>query len=280
MPEINYGKIVIEALKKDAFSRRSLPMIGTVILAAIFILMLVLNSFRLPSIVGAAFDSFGILFFALKIPLIRLIFWIITLFFGGVVIKQAGEDAKGEQISLKESFSFVKNKFLSLVAAGIIIVVVPAIINMGVYNDPYFSDSLSLIVSILIALLVFVTYPCIVLGERGAIDAISVSIHHFIENILQVFSIWLLSSVINLVITFIFAIPLIVILPDLAFLLLQFPYLYLPSMSSVTVFAAITVVISAIGIAIALVFSYGVTARYYNEAIGRTEEDGDGGDVE
>jgi hypothetical protein len=43
-------------------------------------------------------------------------------------------------------------------------------------------------------------------------------------------------------------------------------------MSSVTVFTTIIIVISAIGIAIAVVFSYGVTARYYNEAIGRTEE--------
>ena len=46
-------------------------------------------------------------------------------------------------------------------------------------------------------------------------------------------------------------------------------------MTSTTIIAAITVVISAIGIAIALVFSYGVTARYYNEAIGRTEDGGD-----
>ncbi len=38
----------------------------------------------------------------------------------------------------------------------------------------------------------------------------------------KVFSIWLLSSVIDLVITFIFAIPLIVQLPNLAFLLLTF----------------------------------------------------------
>jgi len=96
MPEISYGKIVIEALKNDAFSRRSLPMIGTIILASIFILKLVLDFiFKFPDISRALFDIFGILFFFLKILLILLIFWIITLFWGGVVTKQAGEDAKG-----------------------------------------------------------------------------------------------------------------------------------------------------------------------------------------
>jgi hypothetical protein len=66
-------------------------------------------------------------------------------------------------------------------------VVIPAIIDWGVSNDPYIGELLSRIVSILILLLVFVTYPCIVLGERGAIDAISVSIHHFMDNKLQLF---------------------------------------------------------------------------------------------
>ena len=282
MPEISYEKIVIEALKKDAFSRRSLPMIGTIILAAIFIFTLLADFiFKLPSNL-VPFAIWGFLFFFLKIFLVLLIFWIITLFFGGIVIKQAGEDAKGEQICLKEGFSFVKNKMLSLICAGILIAFIPSVIDLGVSNIPYVGGLLSFVVSIIIALLVFVTYPCIVLGERGAIDAISASIHHFIGNKLQIFIIWLLRSVIGLAITFIFAIPFIIV-----FILLIFPWLplqgfppYFPSMMPIIVIASITIVILAIGLSIALVFSYGVTARYYNTAIGRTDEDDNEGDVE
>ena len=235
-------------------------MIGTLILAAIFIFTLLADFiFKLPSNL-VPFGILAFLFFFLKIFLVLLIFWIITLFFGGIVIKQAGEDAKGMQISLKECFWFVKNKMLSLVCAGILIVVIPSVIDLGVSNIPYVGGLLSFIVSIIIALLVFVTYPCIVLGERGAIDAISASIHHFVENKLQIFIIWLLRSVIGLVITFIFAIPFIIV-----FILFIFPWLplqgfppYLPSMTSIIVITSITIVIFAIGIAIALVFSYGV----------------------
>jgi hypothetical protein len=47
---------------------------------------------------------------------------------------------------------------------------------------------------------------------------------------------------------------------------------YLISTTSVIVITAITIAILEIGLSIAMVFSYGVSARYYNVAIGRIEE--------
>ena len=220
MPEISYGKIVIEALKKDAFSRRSLPMIGALIITGIFIFKLVVDFiFKLPGISGVPFDKLGFLLFFLKIFLVSMIAWVLTLFFGAIVIKQADEDAKGVRISLTECFWlavqqfkaarkrttnkalkpksidkiggkenyrttswFVKTKMLSLVCAGILIAVIPSVIGTGLSIVPYVGGLLNLIVSILIALSVFVTYPYIILGERGAINAISASFHHFAEN--------------------------------------------------------------------------------------------------
>jgi len=313
MPEISYGKIVIEALKKDAFSRRSLPMIGALLITGIFIFKLVVDFiFKLPGISGVPFDKLGFLLFFLKIFLVSMIAWVLTLFFGAIVIKQAGEDAKGVRISLTECFWlavqqfkaarkrttnkalrpkrsekigvkenyrttswFVKTKMLSLVCAGILIAVIPSVIGTGLSIVPYVGGLLNLIVSILIALSVFVTYPYIILGERGAINAISASFQHFAENTLQIFIIWLIRTVIALVITFIFAIPFIAILClfILSRLHLQgFSSPYLLSTTSVIVITAITIVILAIGLSIAMVFSYGVSARYYNVAIGRIEE--------
>ena len=311
MPEISYGKIVIEALKKDAFSRRSLPMIGTIILAAMCIFKLVLDFiFDLPAIPGVSFDIFGFLFLFIKIFLVLVLFWIFTLFFWGIIIKQAAEEAKGVHISLNECFWqavrqlkkvrerkkdvritektsktisaksnyktvswFVKNKMLSLVCASILIAVIPSIIGAGLSIVPYVGGLLNLIVSILIALSVFVTYPYIILGERGSINAITASFHHFSENKIQIIIIWLLRTVIGLTITFIFAIPFIILISILFISsrlpLQRFPPPYFPSMTSVIVISAITIAILAIGLSIATAFSYGVSARYFNAAIER-----------
>ena len=128
--------------------------------------------------------------------------------------------------------------------------------------------SLNFIVSILIALAVFVTYPYIILGESGAIDAISESIHHFRENTSQVFIIWLLSTVVGLIAFFIFAVPFVIAIflfvsqtiglspPDiLAHVMDSMPLFLIPILSL------------AVGSAVVTVFQYGVTARYYSEAI-------------
>ena len=321
MPEISYGKIVIEALRKDAFSRRSLPMIGALIITAIFIFKLVVDLiFNLQGISDVPFDKLGFLLFFLELFLVSMIAWVLTLFFGAIVIKQAGEDAKGVRISLTECFwqaiqQFkagrkrtttkalkpksiekiggkenyrttywsVKTKMLSLVCAGILIAVIPSVIGTGLSIVPYVGGLLNLIVSILIALSVFVTYPYIILGERGAINAISASFQHFTANTLQIAIMWLLRTAIGLVITVTFAIPFII-----AFSLFIFPRLplqgvpppYLLSTTSVIVITAIAIVILAIGLSIAMVFSYGVSARYYNVAIGRIEEGGNEGDEE
>jgi hypothetical protein len=321
MPEISYGKIVIEALRKDAFSRRSLPMIGALIITAIFIFKLVVDLiFNLQGISDVPFDKLRFLLFFLELFLVSMIAWVLTLFFGAIVIKQAGEDAKGVRISLTECFWlavqqfktgrkkttnkalrpkrsetlgnkgnyrsifwFVKTKMLSLVCAGILIALIPSVIGTGLSIVPYAGGLLNLIVSILIALSVFVTYPYIILEERGAINAISASFHHFIENKLQISIMWVLRTAIALVITVTFAIPFIIV-----FSLFIFPRLplqgvpppYLLSTTSVIVITAIAIVILAIGLSIAMVFSYGVSARYYNVAIGRIEEGGNEGDEE
>ena len=224
-------------------------MIGTLILAAISSFKLIVDFiFKLPGFSGVPFAKLAFLLFFLELFLVSLIVWILTLFFGAIVIKQAGEDAKGVRISLTECFWlavqqfktgrkrtinkalrpkrskilgnkgnyrstswFVKTKMLSLVCAGILIAVIPSVIGTGLSIVPYVGGLLNLIVSILIALSVFVTYPYIILGERGAINAIFASFHHFAENKLQIFIIWLIRTVIALAITFIFAIPFIAI---------------------------------------------------------------------
>lgn len=281
MPDINYGKIIIDTLKKDVFSKRSLPMIGTLIIAFALIFWFIIN--LIPKFQDPFIDPFNIfiniIFIILLIILILFIFWIFSLLFGGIVIKQAGEDAKGIRISFKEGFRFMKNKILSVVVAGILIGFISSVIDSSVLNVPYMKELLYLVISILISLSVYVTYPYIILGDTGAINAISSSIQHFMENKLQVFIIWLLESVVSLVITAIFTIPLVLVLilfiiPNLSIyqqkysiLLERLSPLYILLMEPVFIITVITLIILVIGIGLAMVFSYGVTARYYKVAI-------------
>lgn len=286
MSNINYEKIIIDAIKKDAFSKRSLPMIGTLIIASALILGLIIN--LIPKLQDHFIDPFNIfinfLFFILIIILIFFIFWIFSLFLGGIIIKQAGEDAKGIRISLKDGFRFIKSKILSIVVAGILIGFISSVIDSSIYNIPYIGELLYFVISILISLLVYTTYPYIILGNVGAINAISLSIQHLIENKLQVFIIWLFENVVSLVITVIFTIPfilvfIVLIIPNLSIYkqkysipLERLPLLDILLMEPVFIITFITLIISVIGIGLAMVFSYGVTARYYNVAIEKIDE--------
>lgn len=286
MSNINYEKIIIDAIKKDAFSKRSLPMIGTLIIASALILGLIIN--LIPKLQDHFIDPFNIfinfLFFILIIILIFFIFWIFSLFLGGIIIKQAGEDAKGIRISLKDGFRFIKSKILSIVVAGILIGFISSVIDSSIYNIPYIGELLYFVISILISLLVYTTYPYIILGNVGAINAISLSIQHLIENKLQVFIIWLFENVVSLVITVIFTIPfilvfIVLIIPNLSIYkqkysipLERLPLLDILLMEPVFIITFITLIILVIGIGLAMVFSYGVTARYYNVAIEKIDE--------
>ena len=287
MSNINYGKIIINTIKKDIFSKRSLPMISTLIIASVLIFSLIINLIiKFQNKFVNPFDIFiNFLFLIFIIFLIFFIFWIFSLFFGGIIIKQAGEDAKGIQISFKEGFGFIKNKILSIVVAGILIGSISSVIDSSAYNVPYMGELLYLIISILISLLVYVTYPYIILGDMGAINAISSSIQHFMENKLQVFIIWLLESVVSLVITVIFIIPFIIvfivsIIPNLSYYTQKYSILLkilspldILLMEPVFIITAITLIILVTGIGLAMVFSYGVTARYYNAAIEKINQE-------
>lgn len=283
MSNIDYGKIIADTLKKDVLSKRSLPMIVTLITAFAFIFLLTVN--LISKFQGRFIEPFDIfinfMFSFLILFFILFIFWILSLFFGGIVIKQAGEDPKGVWISLREGFGFIKNKILSMFFAGILIGSISSLIDSSVYSVPYVGELLYLIISILISLLVYVTYPYIILGDTGAINAISSSIQHFIENKLQIFIMWLLESVVSLVITVIFTIPFILvfilsIIPNLFIYEQKYSILFrrlslidILLMEPIFIIAVITLIISVIGIGLAIVFSFGVSARYYNVAIGK-----------
>lgn len=273
MSEISYGDIITNSLKKDAFSKRSLPMIGLSVLGALIITSVwfffvgyLIENFRVitvsPQIMFLELLQWGVLLF-----LLIIILSVLELFFGGIIIKQVGEDAIGKQVSLMDALDFTKGKILSLVGATLLIVFVSVFFSLASIV-PYIGPFLNFIISILIAMAVFVTYPYIILGESGAIDAISASIHHFMENTSQVFIMWLLSTVVSLIVMFIFAVPFVIAI----FLFisqiigLNPPDILLHVRASMPIFL-IPILILAVGGAVVTVFQYGVMARYYAEAI-------------
>ena len=273
MPEISYGDIITNALKKDAFSKRSLPMIGLSILGALiaisvwfFLMGDLIENFRVitisPQIMLLGLLQWGVLIFFLIV-----IYSLLELFLGGIIIKQAGEEVRGEQVSLMDAFEFTKGKILSLVGAALLIIFVSVFFSLASIV-PYIGPFLNFIISILIALAVFVVYPYIILGENGAIDSISASIRHFMDNPLQVFIMRILSIVVGLIMIVIFAVPFII---AIFFFISQTIILSPPDilshvMASMPIFL-IPILILAVGSAVVTVFEYGVKARYYTEAI-------------
>ena len=273
MPEISYRDIITNALKRDAFSKRSLPVIGLSILGTLvigsilfFFMGYLIENFRVitisPQIMLLELLQWGVLIF-----LLIIIFSVLDLFVRGIIIKQVGEDAGGKQVSLMDALDFTKGKILSLVGATVLIIGVSFFFSL-VGIIPYVGSVLNFIISILIALAVFVMYPYIILGENRAIDAISASIHHFMENKSQVFIMWLLSTVVSLIVIFIFAVPFVIaiVLFVSQNIGLSTPDILSHVMASMPIFL-IPILILAVGSAVVTVFQYGVTARYYDKAI-------------
>ncbi|NYT00581.1 MAG: hypothetical protein GKB99_02515 [Methanocellales archaeon] len=280
MPEISYGDIITESLKKDAFSKRSLPMIGLSVLGA-----LIFTSVWF-FFVGYLIENFGVITTSPQIMLLELLPWgfmlflliivlsVLELFFGGIIIKQVGEEDIGEQVSLMNALDFTKGKILSLVGATLLIIVVSVFFGL-VSIIPYIGPFLNFVISILIGLAVFVTYPYIILGESRAIDSISASIRHFIDNALQVFIMWILSTVVGLVVMFIFAVPfLIAIFFFISQTIGSKPQDILSQVVNSMPIILVPILILAVGSAVVTVFSYGVTARYYDKAVkGKNQEE-------
>ncbi len=273
MPEISYGDIITSALKKDAFSKRSLPMIGLSILGSLIAISIwfffmgdLIENFRFmtrsPQIMLLELLQWGVLIFFLII-----IYSLLELFLGGIIIKQAGEEVKGKQVSLRDALDFTKGKILSLVGAALLIIFVSVFFSLASIV-PYIGPFLNFIISVLIALAVFVIYPYIILGESGAIDAISASIHHFMDNPFQVFIMWILSTVVGLIVMFIFAVPFVI---AIFFFISQTIVLSPPDIlshvaDSMPIFL-IPILILAVGSAAVTVFQYGAKTRYYAEVI-------------
>ena len=275
---VDYGGIISEALKKDAFSTRSLPMIVVTVSAAICIYMISMDfifNFFLPFISHGIYRDIpaellkDMLSFAIRIVVILLLFWILSLFAGGVIMKQAGEECH-----FRECASFVMRKMLSMISAGILISFIPNVLSFGLSEVPYVGSLLSFAVFIFVELITFVVYPVIILDNSGAINAISSSIHHFFTHKLEVFIMWLLVAVISLIILLIFSLPFIAYFIYLIFLLFSpgshhryhgddMTYLIYDALVRTLPFLIVSTLILAVGIAVTTAFSYGVKARYY-----------------
>ncbi|MFC1787403.1 hypothetical protein ACFLY8_05175 [Halobacteriota archaeon] len=279
MSEINYGDIITNALKKDAFSKRSLPMIGLTILEVLaissiwfFFMGYLIENFKVIT-VSPLIMLLELLQWFVLIFLLIIILSVLDVFVGGIIIKQVGGDARGEQVPLVSALEFTKGKILSLVGATLLIIFISVFLSL-VSIIPYIGPFLNFIKNILIALAVFVTYPYIILGESGAIDSISASIHHFMDNASQVLIMWLLSTVVSLIILFIFAVPFVIgIFFFISSTIGLNPLDILSHAMDSMPMLLIPILILAVGGALVTVFSYGVTARYYAEAVRGTNQE-------
>jgi hypothetical protein len=291
MSEIQYGKIVGDAFRRDVLSIRALPMIClTVVEGCILILLsLHLASRLLPllSSGGSLAQLFSLelmlsaILWFLALAILLFLFEIVGLWLSAVIMQQAFKDARGEQVpGFAEAFISVKGRILSLIIVFILLAVISGVFGSMAGTIPYLGSMLSIVISLLMSLVFFMAYPYVVLARKGAVDSISASFDHFRSRMGQLSLMWLLSTVIGTIILFVFAIPMIVAIISLAIGFFQaigaghgISSILLPALTytlSSPGFLA-SVMILMIGSAVSAVFSCGVLARYYYEAARKSE---------
>jgi len=121
------------------------------------------------------------------------------LWVNGAIIDQAKNYPRRK--SLTKSFKYSTSKYLTILCAAILYVILTAIFS----SLPYIGSILSFILS----LFLFFLYPVIIVDNKGCLDSFKKSINTFLKFPLETFVTWLLMSIIGFIIVGIFAIPLI-----------------------------------------------------------------------
>jgi len=118
----------------------------------------------------------------------------IRLWINGAVIHQSTKPKEFGQ-----SWGVAKNRYLSMFAVTLVTGIISGVVGMAPY--------IGWLLSIIIGLMFFFVLPAVVAKKLSFDNALRDSYHIFRQKILAVFLIWIVTSLISLLITFIFMIP-------------------------------------------------------------------------
>ena len=147
-------------------------------------------------------ESFNVIRFFLSLGLFIPVFIIIALaqlWINGAMIDQARYFPRDRP--LKKSFEHSTSRYLSLVCALFIYVVINGIISMPRYIGAILAFAFSLVM--------YYLYPAVIVGKKSCVDSFKNSYRIFRRYPLETFVTWLLQSIISLIVIGLFALPLI-----------------------------------------------------------------------
>lgn len=199
---VNFGKVFGNAFRYSFSLKRILPffLLNLIVVGVLFVMLNNLMTILpdITSVVGGLTPSLGgIMYFYLYLLIFFGIFYLIQLFFVGVIVHDAKSYPKKKRLSA--SFGIVKKKYLSILVASILVAIIVGIVS----SIPILGVFLSLIFSWFFLFIV----PFIVLGNKSAVDSIKESYKMFMKSKFDVFIYWLLLIIFGLALVLVSLIP-------------------------------------------------------------------------
>lgn len=207
---VPFGKILARAWHYSLNWKRVAPffllLVPFVVLFAAFIdsAVSLLGKYGLASAAGMPPLEFmaGLSLFFLLLIAVTAIVFLADLYVRGVLIENARSWYLGKRVSFRRSRPAVKGRYLSLLAAVIIV----KLISSGLGIIP----AVGVILSIIVTLVFLVVLQSIVVSRKGVFDSLRDSYDIFMRRKLETFAFWLVTSLISMAFFVIAITPLII----------------------------------------------------------------------
>ncbi len=290
----DYLGIILKSLRSDILSRSAIPiviirLVESVILMVVSIGILVqIRSFVSTASADSVIEltDIAFLFRYLGILLLGIIlfFEMLEVLLGSIVINNAVLSASKEKVkhSLGDALSLIISRLDALIVSFALMWVIYGLLSRLAGIVPAVGGWLRMFVYIAVCLMFFIVYPYVVVDGRNSIDSIVSSFRHFTSHYVQVFVMWIMVAAVKLALLAMLTIPMIILMsPALVQIASDdgaavssgmFNELLISHMLSAEMlpYMFLSVMALALGIGISSVLQYGVTARYYYEAVERT----------
>jgi hypothetical protein len=209
---VDYGGAIKKGFKFGFTPKRWLPFFVLDIIFISSLLAITLSSLEVifSSIINAGADPLAILSllgYGAAVIAGFVIWGLIRIWVQGAVIHQSYKEKEFDK-----SWGVAYKKYLSILAAIIIIGIIASIVSTVVGLIPYIGWALSIIASIVISLAFFFVLQEVIVNNKGFYQSIKNSYYTFKRKPFEVFIAWLLIAILTIIIVGIFSIPAVALL--------------------------------------------------------------------
>ncbi|MBU0530529.1 MAG: glycerophosphoryl diester phosphodiesterase membrane domain-containing protein [Nanoarchaeota archaeon] len=205
--KINYGEAIGNTFRFSFSFKRWFPFF--IVNVIFFLLALGLTIPNMEAFITMmttnTFASGGLLIvqYIAAMAALFVVWALLLIYISAAIVHQSHKEKE-----VKKSWQVARKKFWSFLASLIVITLITLVISVALSLIPFIGPFLGNIASIIISIMFFFAFPAIVLKNQGFHDGLKDSYDIFKKNVLRVILIWIVIILINWVIAFVFAIPL------------------------------------------------------------------------